>query len=254
MASTRPSKPVRSCKAICALPFHIDRAAFFPQPILASRTKFMGQLLAIHARFKTSRCSWSIPRTHPVLRARPNGNFWSMPSTDVDASFTGLPMPSPQKIRRTHDADELRVEHPSAAFFERLRLHPDLIGCGGGKMGCDEERCENDESVFHGGQGQTEDMKHELACLCNHRLSFIKRPCPHSSKNQRASPPPATSPLFIDEYIGRVNSNHSGISIAHMRSPGGSAKPGQTPSSRNTLSSLKARSASSTKVARWKSP
>ena len=36
-------------------------------------------------------------------------------------------------------------------------------------------------------------------------------------------------PKLIDEYIGRVNSNHSGISIAHMRSPGGWVEPGQTP-------------------------
>ncbi len=36
-------------------------------------------------------------------------------------------------------------------------------------------------------------------------------------------------PKLIDEYIGRVNSNHTGISIAHMRSPGGWVEPGQTP-------------------------
>ncbi len=36
-------------------------------------------------------------------------------------------------------------------------------------------------------------------------------------------------PKLIDEYIGRVNSAHSGISIAHMRSPGGWVEPGQTP-------------------------
>jgi mannose-6-phosphate isomerase-like protein (cupin superfamily) len=36
-------------------------------------------------------------------------------------------------------------------------------------------------------------------------------------------------PKRIDEYIGRVNSGDSGLSIAHMRSPGGWVEPGQTP-------------------------
>lgn len=36
-------------------------------------------------------------------------------------------------------------------------------------------------------------------------------------------------PKLIDEYIGRVNSRHSGISIARMRSPGGWVEPGQAP-------------------------
>ena len=36
-------------------------------------------------------------------------------------------------------------------------------------------------------------------------------------------------PKLIDEYIGRVNSATSAISIAHMRSPGGWQEPGQTP-------------------------
>ncbi len=36
-------------------------------------------------------------------------------------------------------------------------------------------------------------------------------------------------PKLIDEHIGRVNSDHGGISIAHMRSPGGWVEPGQTP-------------------------
>ena len=36
-------------------------------------------------------------------------------------------------------------------------------------------------------------------------------------------------PKLIDEYIGRVNSNQSNVSIAHMRSPGGWVEPGQTP-------------------------
>ncbi|MBV9759712.1 MAG: cupin [Acidobacteriaceae bacterium] len=36
-------------------------------------------------------------------------------------------------------------------------------------------------------------------------------------------------PKLIDEYIGRVNSQTSGVSIAHMHSPGGWQEPGQTP-------------------------
>jgi ethanolamine utilization protein EutQ (cupin superfamily) len=36
-------------------------------------------------------------------------------------------------------------------------------------------------------------------------------------------------PKLIDEYVGRVNSQENGISIAHMRSPAGWTEPGQTP-------------------------
>ena len=38
-----------------------------------------------------------------------------------------------------------------------------------------------------------------------------------------------TKPKIIEEYIGRVNSQTSGISVAHMRSPEGWDEPGQTP-------------------------
>jgi len=38
-----------------------------------------------------------------------------------------------------------------------------------------------------------------------------------------------TKPKLIDEYIGRVNSATPGLSVAHMRSPGGWIEPGQTP-------------------------
>src|ERR1700690_1146008 len=38
-----------------------------------------------------------------------------------------------------------------------------------------------------------------------------------------------TKPKLIDEYIGRVNSETEGLSVAHMRSPGGWIEPGQTP-------------------------
>ena len=36
-------------------------------------------------------------------------------------------------------------------------------------------------------------------------------------------------PKLIDEYVGRVNSQTTAASIAHMRSPGGWLEPGQTP-------------------------
>lgn len=36
-------------------------------------------------------------------------------------------------------------------------------------------------------------------------------------------------PKLIDELIGRVNSSHAQISVAHMRSPAGWIEPGQTP-------------------------
>jgi ethanolamine utilization protein EutQ len=36
-------------------------------------------------------------------------------------------------------------------------------------------------------------------------------------------------PKLIDEYIGRVNSKTSAVSVAHMRSPGGWVEPGQSP-------------------------
>lgn len=36
-------------------------------------------------------------------------------------------------------------------------------------------------------------------------------------------------PKLIDEYVGRVNTGAAGISIAHMRSPGGWVEPGQRP-------------------------
>src|ERR1700739_3858137 len=36
-------------------------------------------------------------------------------------------------------------------------------------------------------------------------------------------------PKVIDEYIGRVNSQTTSASVAHMRSPAGWREPGQTP-------------------------
>lgn len=36
-------------------------------------------------------------------------------------------------------------------------------------------------------------------------------------------------PKAIDEYVGRVNSRTSAVSVAHMRSPSGWVEPGQRP-------------------------
>jgi mannose-6-phosphate isomerase-like protein (cupin superfamily) len=36
-------------------------------------------------------------------------------------------------------------------------------------------------------------------------------------------------PKRIEEYVGRVNSGHSGVSVARMTSPGGWEEPGQRP-------------------------
>ena len=36
-------------------------------------------------------------------------------------------------------------------------------------------------------------------------------------------------PKIIEEFIGRVNTKDSGLSVARMRSPGGWIEPGQTP-------------------------
>lgn len=36
-------------------------------------------------------------------------------------------------------------------------------------------------------------------------------------------------PKLIDEYVGRVNTKSTDVSVAHMRSPGGWVEPGQRP-------------------------
>jgi mannose-6-phosphate isomerase-like protein (cupin superfamily) len=48
---------------------------------------------------------------------------------------------------------------------------------------------------------------------------------PHPTRIQAAG----NKPKLIDEYIGRVNSETSALSVAHMRSPGGWVEPGQKP-------------------------
>jgi mannose-6-phosphate isomerase-like protein (cupin superfamily) len=50
---------------------------------------------------------------------------------------------------------------------------------------------------------------------------------PHLVKSPTRIPVPANK--LIDEYIGRVNSGHESVSIAHMHSPAGWSEPGQQP-------------------------
>lgn len=38
-----------------------------------------------------------------------------------------------------------------------------------------------------------------------------------------------TRPKLIEEFVGRVNSQTAGVSVARMRSPAGWSEPGQTP-------------------------
>jgi mannose-6-phosphate isomerase-like protein (cupin superfamily) len=38
-----------------------------------------------------------------------------------------------------------------------------------------------------------------------------------------------TKPKRIEEFVGRVNSGHAGVSVARMRSPEGWVEPGQRP-------------------------
>jgi mannose-6-phosphate isomerase-like protein (cupin superfamily) len=48
-------------------------------------------------------------------------------------------------------------------------------------------------------------------------------------------------PKLIDEYVGRVNSKTSNVSVAHMRSPGGWVEPGQRPEFQEVTVVLKGR-------------
>lgn len=48
---------------------------------------------------------------------------------------------------------------------------------------------------------------------------------PHATRIEAAG----SKPKVIEEYVGRVNSDTPGVSVAHMRSPQGWEEPGQTP-------------------------
>jgi ethanolamine utilization protein EutQ len=51
--------------------------------------------------------------------------------------------------------------------------------------------------------------------------TLVKQPTRISSSGNK--------PKLIDEYIGRVNTETAGVSVAHMRSPQGWEEPGQNP-------------------------
>ncbi|HLX44455.1 MAG TPA: hypothetical protein VKR43_13515 [Bryobacteraceae bacterium] len=40
---------------------------------------------------------------------------------------------------------------------------------------------------------------------------------------------PVPGGKFVDEYVGKVNSSDTALSVAHMRSPAGWSEPGQRP-------------------------
>lgn len=42
-------------------------------------------------------------------------------------------------------------------------------------------------------------------------------------------PSVGTKPKIIEEFVGRVNSGHTAVSLARMQSPGGWTEPGQRP-------------------------
>jgi Mannose-6-phosphate isomerase len=46
---------------------------------------------------------------------------------------------------------------------------------------------------------------------------------------EKATRVPVPGGKVIDEYVGRVNSGESAVSVAHMVAPGGWAEPAQTP-------------------------
>jgi mannose-6-phosphate isomerase-like protein (cupin superfamily) len=51
--------------------------------------------------------------------------------------------------------------------------------------------------------------------------TFISRPTRIAATGNK--------PKLIDEYVGRANSDHAHVSIAHMLSPASWTEPGQTP-------------------------
>jgi mannose-6-phosphate isomerase-like protein (cupin superfamily) len=54
-------------------------------------------------------------------------------------------------------------------------------------------------------------------------------PMPHLISGPTRIEAAGNKPKLIDELVGRVNTGTDGLSIAHMRSPGGWVEPGQRP-------------------------
>jgi len=52
---------------------------------------------------------------------------------------------------------------------------------------------------------------------------------PHLIEAPTVIAPAGNKPKRIEEYAGRVNSGHVGVSVAKMTSPGGWVEPGQRP-------------------------
>ena len=65
-------------------------------------------------------------------------------------------------------------------------------------------------------------------CLCG-EIAFYNHLMPTLIAQPTRIAAAGTKPKLIDEYIGRVNSKDSAVSIAHMRSPQGWSEPGQKP-------------------------
>jgi len=61
----------------------------------------------------------------------------------------------------------------------------------------------------------------EVACAVRMPPTLISQPSIVEAAGNK--------PKIIREYVGRVNSATSALSIAHMQSPGGWVEPGQTP-------------------------
>ena len=65
--------------------------------------------------------------------------------------------------------------------------------------------------------------------MCPKLVKFTAMPHPKHIERPTRVQSAGNKPKIIDEYIGRVNSGHETMSVAHMRSPGGWEEPGQTP-------------------------
>jgi mannose-6-phosphate isomerase-like protein (cupin superfamily) len=63
----------------------------------------------------------------------------------------------------------------------------------------------------------------------NGRPAFIMAAMPTLISQPTRITSAGNKPTLIDEYIGRVNSKDSAVSVAHMRSPQGWVEPGQKP-------------------------
>jgi mannose-6-phosphate isomerase-like protein (cupin superfamily) len=90
-------------------------------------------------------------------------------------------------------------------------------------------RYETDHPVYRGREGRGVNVPASLTAGCYtfglapkwHMPRLIERPTVVAAAGNR--------PKQIQEFAGRVNSGHSGVSVARMVSPGGWQEPGQRP-------------------------